>query len=221
MTTPGSSEKPSAEEADQNDPSNLLPLRVSDVRHYSFCPRVIWHRSVMGLPDHETPKMEKGRRAEVVLGRLEKRRGLRRYHLEQAERRFGVWLESKEHALRGVCDLVLDVHVPERRLYPVEVKTTRGGLGQHHLLQLTGYALLLEASEAGSTASFRVDTGFVILLPEDRIVPVTITDCERARFLDTLREIRLMLANQRFPEPTRFRSFCPDCEYVNFCGDVL
>lgn len=188
-------------------------IRVSDVRQFNFCPRVIWHRSVVGHETPETPKMEHGRRAEVALEKLEKRRALRRYRIDSARRHFNVRLESSELGLSGICDLVLEA---SPTWYPVEVKTTRGGVGRHHVLQLTGYAILLERARQAV-----VDTGFVVLLPEDRVVPVRIEQADRDEFQQTVNAIRQMIANERFPRPTRFRSFCPDCEYVNFCGDVL
>jgi CRISPR-associated exonuclease Cas4 len=212
-------------------------VRVSDLRQYAFCPRVIWHRVVMGEPTRETPKMRMGREAEAALVRLEKRRRLRRYGLQEAARRFDVALESERLGLHGVCDLVLDV--PERvepwprtgnpppsglrpvelrtgaRTFPVEIKTTRGGVGRHHVVQLAAYAMLLEE---GRTP---IDRGFLLLLPEDRIATVRIGPQERALVERTRDAILRMLDEQRFPEPTRFRSFCPDCEYLNFCGDVL
>lgn len=215
----------------------MRSVRVSDLRQYTFCARVIWHRVVMGEPTRETPKMKMGRDAEAALARLEKRRRLRRYGLEGATRRFDVTLESERLGLHGVCDLVLDV--PARvetwprtgdvvleglrpvertlpaRSYPVEIKTTRGGVGAHHVVQLAAYAMLLEESGAS------VERGFVLLLPEDRVVAVRIGREERDAVLRTHDEIARMIDRQRFPPPTRWRSFCPDCEYVNFCGDVL
>jgi CRISPR-associated exonuclease Cas4 len=213
-------------------------IRVSDVRQFAFCPRVIWHRGVNGQPSPETPKMEQGRHAEAALAKLEKRRGLRRYRLETAKRQFSVQLESSELGVCGICDLVLEVpeaselwprvgHRPVPGLrqiakriagacHPVEVKTTRGGVSRHHVLQLAGYSMLL--SEA---TGLPVETGFVVVLPDDRVTAVTLGDAERQAFLSAVSSIRELLASERFPEPTRYRSFCPDCEYVNFCGDVL
>lgn len=216
----------------------MILVRVSDVRQFAFCPRVIWHRGMLGQSPSETPKMELGKLAEAVLTKLEKRRGLRRYRLKHASRRFQVQLESTVLGICGVCDLVLEVaemvapwpeagsgtplglrqisRVIPAASYPVEVKTTQGGVGRHHILQLAGYALLLS-----EVTGQRVDTGFILLLPEDRIVSVAITDSERDEFMSIVRSIRDMLENERFPGPTRHVSFCPDCEHVNFCGDVL
>jgi CRISPR-associated exonuclease Cas4 len=197
--------------------AGMVPLAVSDVRQWTFCRRVLWHRRVMPHRVHETAKMALGRNAEVALGRLEERRGGRRYGLEGARRRFGVALASERLAVRGVCDLVLDAK--SGAAYPVEVKRTEGGASAHHVVQLAGYAVLLEEQERRPPGS--VDQGFLLLLPEDRLVPVTLGAELRERFEGALREIREMLATERFPEATKHRSFCPQCEYVRFCGDVL
>jgi len=199
----------------------MISVRISDVRQYTFCQRVIWHRLVMGQTARETPKMEMGRQTEEALARLEKRRRLRRYGLDGATRRFGVSLRSEALGVHGVCDLVLEPTATTPpgapvAAVPVEVKTTRGGVGRHHVLQLAGYAMLLE--EEGSAP---IGRGFVLLLPEDKVEAVRLGELERDGFRRAVESIRMMIETQRFPEPTRYRSFCPDCEYVNFCGDVL
>jgi len=218
----------------------MIELRVSDVRHWTFCPRVLWHRMMTPVGVRETPKMELGRNAEAAIARLEKRRTGRRYGLGRAQRKFGVVLESRRLAVRGVCDLVLEVpeshelwprfktapsglvRVPvktPRKLYPVDVKRTEGGVSRHHTLQLAGYAILIEEQEGLPAGS--VSTGFLYLLPADEVVAVPLGASEREGFERSLQEIRAMLERERFPHPTRHRGFCPQCEYVNFCGDVL
>jgi CRISPR-associated exonuclease Cas4 len=199
-----------------------IPLAVSDVRQWTFCPRVLWHRRMMPHSVRETPKMALGRDAEDALERLERRRGARRYGLAAATRRFSVRLESARLGVRGVCDLVLDVPGEAggpARVHPVEVKRTEGGASEHHTVQLAGYAMLLEEQESRPSGS--VDTGFLLLLPVERLVPVTLDAELRAAFERALGDIRAMLAEERFPAPTRHRAFCPQCEYVRFCGDVL
>src|SRR5262249_16893577 len=150
---------------------------------------------------------------------LERRRGGRRYGLDRAARRFNVALASSRLGVRGVCDLVLDVAPSTsspRRLHPVEVKRTEGGASAHHTIQLAGYAMLLEEQEALPAGS--VDRGFLLLLPSERLVSVDLGAGPRAAFERALGEIRAMLEHERFPDPTKFRSFCPQCEYVHFCG---
>ncbi len=201
----------------ETDESATIPLAVSDVRQWTFCPRVLWHRRMMPHRVRETPKMALGRDAEAALERLEQRRGARRYDLEGAARRFDVALASDRLGVRGVCDLVLDAK--SGAAHPVEVKRTQGGASAHHAVQLAGYAMLLEEQEARPAGS--VSRGFLLLLPEDRVVAVALDAELRRAFERALTGIREMLATERFPGPTKHRTFCPQCEYVRFCGDIL
>lgn len=241
----------------------MIELAVSEVRQWTFCPRVLWHRRAMPQRTAETPKMRLGAQAEAALERLEKRRTSRRYGLDGARRHFSVPLSSERLGVRGVCDLVLEAAAASRgsamggsagstsqegsglafpgtvdatvavaggdpgtaplvgptKLYPVDVKTTEGGASFHHAVQLAGYALLLEEQHDLPPGAVRL--GFVLLLPRDELVPIALDAPLRARFERALADIREMLETERFPAPTRFRGFCPQCEYVHFCGDVL
>jgi CRISPR-associated exonuclease Cas4 len=178
-----------------------------------------------------------GREAEEALRRKETRRKLRRYGLDEAKRVFGMMLEDRAASVSGVCDLVLCVGervewwprfakgLPEgvrgvekrvgAKAFPVEVKRTLGGVGRHHVLQLAGYAELLERSGRG-----QVECGFVLLLPEDRVERVVLGADERAAFWQAVQAIRTMAERERFPPRTRHRRYCADCEFVNYCGDV-
>lgn len=213
-------------------------VRVSDVRRWVFCPRMVWHRNVLGPIARETPRMHVGRQAEAALAQLEKRRSWRRFGLEAAARRFSVPLEDRAWGVVGLCDLVLETPAREEpwplcngempdgivpvmrrqpgRSIPVEIKTTRGGVTRAHVLQLTGYAMLLERAGAPP-----VEHGFVILLPADEVVAVRIGPKERKAFERAVEEVRAALQAPALPQPTRFRSFCQECEFLNFCGDVL
>jgi len=185
----------------------------------------------------ETRKMELGRDAQTALERLERRRVSRRYGLDRATRYFDVRLESARLGVRGIIDLVLEAAEPtertepteptestertesRKRLHPVEVKRTEGGASPHHAVQLAGYALLLE--ERDELPEGTIDRGFILLLPSDELVPIDLTPNLRDAFRKALGDIREMLETERFPEPTKHRSFCPQCEYIRFCGDVL
>lgn len=199
----------------------MIELTVSEVRQWAFCPRVIWHRRMMPQRVRETAKMQAGQEAQAVLERFEKRRTGRRYGLARATRRFGVAVSSERLGVRGVCDLVLDVRDAQGRVIPVpvEVKRTEGGASHHHRIQLAGYAVLLE--ETAGLPTGEVGRGFVVLLPSEDVVGVGLGVGLRGEFEEVLGAIREMLEREKFPGPTRHRGFCPQCEYVHHCGDVL
>jgi CRISPR-associated exonuclease Cas4 len=190
-----------------------LMLRVNDLKQYDYCPRVVYYQYVMPVERKATFKMEHGKSAETRLDALEQRRGVRRYGLPDGQRHFHVWLISDILGLSGKLDLLIE---SSTGWYPVDFKETTGPARSNHLLQLCGYALLVEETYQCSVAG-----GFIYLIPGNRIEPVELTDELRTDTLNALDRIREMILLQRVPEATEFRARCTDCEYRNYCGDVF
>lgn len=190
-----------------------LMLRVNDLKQMEYCPRVVFYQYVMPVERKATFKMEHGKSAEARIDDLERRRTVRRYRLPDGERHFHVWLSSKELGLSGKLDLLIE---STTGWYPVDFKETGGPARANHQAQLCGYALLVE--EAYQT---RVETGFLYLIPGNRIEPVDLTVSLKTETLTRLEEIRDMIQRQRLPDPTPVRARCTDCEYRNYCGDVF
>ena len=188
-------------------------LRVNDLKQYEYCPRVVFYQYVMPVERKATFKMEHGRSAEDRLDELERRRGIRRYGLPDGRRHFHVWLTSDSLGLSGKLDLLIE---SSTGWYPVDFKETTGAVRSNHLVQLCGYAFLVEEMYGGS-----VPQGFIYLIPGDRVEPVALTDQLRADTLNALDWIREMVRLQRVPQPTEVRARCTDCEYRNYCGDVF
>ncbi len=190
-----------------------LSLTASDARQWSYCPRVLYFTYVAPVLKKPTYKMEMGQRQERSVQALEKRRVLRRYGLERAERLFNVRLHSAARGLTGVIDMVLR---DGAQAYPVEFKHSRRDHFHNHKLQLTAYAVLLEETQ-GAT----VPCGFIHNSWSGRTYRVEITANLRAELEMALHDIRRMVASERLPAPTPQRSKCTDCEFRNWCADVL
>ncbi|MEW6245308.1 MAG: CRISPR-associated protein Cas4 [Nitrospirota bacterium] len=188
-------------------------LRVNDLKQYDYCPRVVYYQYVMPVERKATFKMEHGKSAEARLDALERRRGVRRYKLPDGQRHFHVWLTSDTLGLSGKLDLLIE---SSTGWYPVDFKETTGPARSNHLLQLCGYAMLVEEAYQCS-----VPRGFIYLIPGNRIEPVELTDELRAETLRALDRIQEMILLQRVPEATEVRARCTDCEYRNYCGDVF
>ena len=116
-------------------------LRVSDIKQYMYCPRVVYFTYVMPVEKKLTYKMEEGKLQHLRLEELETRRRLKRYRLEEGERRFRTYLRSERLGLEGVLDLHI---VTPAGCYPVEFKHTLQRSALNHKYQLTAYALLAE-----------------------------------------------------------------------------
>jgi CRISPR-associated exonuclease Cas4 len=189
-----------------------LMLRVNDLKQYDYCPRVVYYQYVMPAERKSTFKMEHGKAAEARLDALEQRRTVRRYRLSDGRRHFHVWLTCEKLGLSGKLDLLIE---SSSGWYPVDFKETTGAVRTNHRLQLCGYALLVEERYGCS-----IGEGFIYLIPSNRVEPVVLTDQLKAETLVALNHMRAMIMAQRMPEAT-VRARCMDCEYRNYCGDVL
>jgi len=190
-----------------------LELRASDLRQYAYCPRIAYYKHVLpGLGPPETFKMLHGRVEEDRLARLEARRKLRRYRLGEGVRRFGEWIACASLGLAGICDLVIESPIG---IFPVEFKMTEGGVAPGHRLQLAAYAMALEERHERP-----VQRGFVYLIPPEDVVVVQIDEALRKAVRSAARDIRAAVEGECLPPPTRLRSKCRQCEYLNLCNDV-
>ncbi|TDA68817.1 MAG: type I-A CRISPR-associated protein Cas4/Csa1 [Clostridia bacterium] len=79
-------------------------LKVSDIKQYLYCPRIIYFTYVLPVEKKTTTKMATGKEEHVTVARKEARRRLRLYGLEEAARYFNVWLRSERLQLEGVLD---------------------------------------------------------------------------------------------------------------------
>ena len=65
-------------------------LRVSDLKQYAHCRRIVYYTYVMPVEKKTTYKMEHGKLSEEVIATLETGRKLRAYGLEKGKRHFNV-----------------------------------------------------------------------------------------------------------------------------------
>ncbi|NPV80777.1 MAG: CRISPR-associated protein Cas4 [Firmicutes bacterium] len=190
-----------------------LQLRVTDVKQFVYCPRVVYFSYLLPIEKKVTRKMEYGKEEHIELDRLEKRRTFRAYELtDDAERRFHVNLSSERLALSGVLDMLL---VQGNAYYPVEFKYTRRPPELNHKYQLMAYAMLLE-----DTVGKPVRAGFVYV-SEDRIAyPIDFTPNMRKFVREILASIREMIKREQMPHRARQKKKCVDCEFRRFCNDI-
>jgi len=192
--------------------SPSLELRVSDLKQYAYCPRIVYYQYVMPVGREPTYKMAHGKEAQVSLEALEKRRTFKAYGLGSGERIFNLWLHSERLGLSGKLDLLIRT---EHGYFPVDFKYTEGGVRRNHLLQLAAYALLVE-----ERYRVTVERGFVYLIPLKKVVECEITEALKYEVLENLQQIREMIQREVMPPPTPVRARCQDCEYQNYCADI-
>lgn len=197
----------------------MLELEVTDLKQYTYCPRIVYYHYCLPQIRPLTYKMEAGIAAHEDEAEREGRRSLRPYGLTAGERFFDVRLQSEGLGLRGRLDMVIAVperNAPEAELVPVEYKLSDRTPGRHFKVQLTMYALLLEEAW-----QLPVRRGFIYLIPTRTAVAVTITAALRRQAHDQIAAIRTMVTHETMPEPPASRRPCVSCEFRRFCNDVI
>jgi len=191
----------------------MIILRVSDIKQYIYCPRIIYFYYVLPILRRVTRKMEYGRLEHIEISHLEKRRKLKAYGILEGSRDFHVFMQSSRLGLNGLLDMSITASSGE--IYPVEFKHSISKRGLHQKYQLAAYAMLLEEK------CFKpVRYGFLYLIPTKTIVPVEITASMREHVKKVLSAIRKIIANERIPGYIRSRTRCTDCEFKNYCADL-
>ncbi|RJX17296.1 MAG: CRISPR-associated protein Cas4 [Ammonifex sp.] len=186
-------------------------LKVSDIKQYLYCPRVIFFSYVAPVEKKVTTKMNVGKEEHFTTARLEERRRLRAYGLASGERRFNAYLRSVRLGLEGVLDMYI---ATPRGDFPVDFKNACR-VALNHKYQLVAYALLLEDHFARP-----VRGGFIYLIPYKRAHYIELTPDARLYTRRLIGAVRNLVAREHFPAAPRRWGRCADCEYRNYCGDV-
>jgi CRISPR-associated exonuclease Cas4 len=193
-------------------------LRVTDLKQYCYCPRIIYYYYCLPQIRPITYKMEAGLAAQDEEEVREARRSLRVYGLRRGECESNVWLESPGLGLRGQVDLVIqtdDNLRGETELIPVDYKLSSGPLGLHFKLQLLAYGLMLEEMRG-----IPVRRGFLYAIPRRRATEVAFTAELRRNFNQALAAMTETVMQELMPEPVKQRARCEACEFRRFCNDV-
>lgn len=195
------------------DESPSPVIRISDLRQWVYCPRVVWWTHVCPVVKLESFKMKQGLIKERRLQRLQRRRTLRAFGLKQGQVECNVPLYSVELGLSGKLDMLIKWGVQR---FPIEVKFTQGPARLNHRIQLAGYALLLEA-----LFGVHVTHGYVVRLPDDAVDKIPIDGPLRDLVWKTVQAVRATIRHERMPPAVPQPAHCLDCEYLRFCGDIL
>ncbi len=194
-------------------------LEVTDLKQYTYCPRIVFYRYCLPTIRPLTFLMEEGIRQHEEEEDREERRSLRHYQLQEGERFFHLALQSEKLGLTARIDLAIATPSrtdAEAEAIVVEYKYSEQKAGAHFKLQLAAYALLLEEAW-----NMPVKRGFIYSIPLKKAEVVTITPQLRKKVIQTVSAIRHMAEHQAMPEPPVAQSRCVTCEFRRFCNDVV
>lgn len=194
-------------------------LEVTDLKQYTYCPRIVYYRYCLPSIRPTTVLMDEGIRQHLEEEDREVRRSLRHYQIQEGERSFHLTLQSETLGLVARIDLA--IATPSRTAVDaeaivVEYKYSEQKAGTHFKLQLAAYALLLE--EAWNLS---VKRGFVYSIPLKSAEAVPITPALRKKVLQVIAQIRHLIERQEMPEPPTSQARCVSCEFRRFCNDVV
>jgi CRISPR-associated exonuclease Cas4 len=192
---------------------NQISLRVSDLKQFVYCPRVVYYQYLMPVGKKTTFKMDYGKIEEARIDKLETRRKLKKYGITEGKRLFHLAINSDRLSLSGKLDMLIET---KDKYIPVDFKHTRGKPHKNHIYQLCGYALILE-----DIYQKKVNHGFVYLIPLEDAVIYEMSNSMKEETKKMLADIRQMLRQKEMPAAADNRSKCYDCEYKNYCGDVF
>jgi CRISPR-associated exonuclease Cas4 len=198
--------------------SNWL-LEVTDLKQYTYCPRIVFYRYCLPRVRPITYSMQEGIHSHEEEENREERRSLRNYGLTQGERAFHLALQSTRLGLTGRVDLAIATptrDAPGAEAIVVEYKLSEQKAGSHFTLQLAAYALLLEEAWG-----LPVKRGYLYSIPLRRAEPVSITQHLRRKVTQTVVQIRQIVESEIMPSPPDSLRRCVTCEFRRFCNDVV
>ncbi len=187
-------------------------IRVSDLKQYIYCPRIVFYNYCMPVEKKTSFKMDLGSEVHEVVEKLEERRKLKKFNIDSGERHLEVWMRSETLGLSGKLDMLI---LADEDAIPVDFKHTSGRPGKNHLYQLAGYALLVE-----ETFGITVDKGFIYLIPVRNAVVFHISEKLKEDTKQRIAEIEKIIESEVMPSPAS-KGKCYDCEYLNFCRDIF
>ena len=199
--------------------TDQLTFEVTDVKQWTYCPRIVFYRFCWPDVRPVTDLMRAGIRSHVDESEREARRSLRTYGLTSGERHFDLPLSSPTLGLRGRIDLA--IAVPNRTAagaegVVVEYKDSERADQPQFKRQLATYALLLEEAW-----SIPVRKGFLYSIPQRLATAVAFTATMRQRVRDTLVAMHTTVRREQMPDPPVSRAPCSGCEFRRFCNDVV
>lgn len=191
----------------------MINLRVSDLKQYFYCQRIIYYTYCMPLPRPVTHPMQVGATEHEIISVLERRRSLKRYGLDQGEYKFHVQMQAESLGLTAVLDMIIRT---QEKAFPIEFKYTDQRININAKYQLVTYGMILE-----DFLGINVDYGFIYRIPKKSITIIPISPLLRQNVSSALDDMRELIAREKMPDPTRQRGKCVECEFRRYCKDVL
>lgn len=173
-------------------------VSVTDVKHYIYCPRIVYFERVLHAEPVFGSQQKEGREKHEEYIRKELRRKDAIYYSPDfvgAEKLLFVSLNSPRLGLTGQLDCIIKTVKGE--YIPVDYKSMssdKGRVWMDHKYQLVAYALLVE--ENYGTV---VKRGFVNYIPERLVLKVEITSTMKTHVKRVIGHIKRIIKKETLP----------------------
>jgi len=184
----------------------------SQIIEYLYCPRYTYFEYVLQIPQYEDKfyKVQRGR--EVHDEKLDQNKNYLR-------KRIGVqkkWTDQYlgKTGLRGKVDEVLKLN--NGTYAPLDYKFAQWNdkVYNTYKQQLYCYAVLIEENFSQA----KVEKGFLVYTrSRHKLIEVPITDKDKLKIKDSMKEMLAIIQNNKFPKATRAKKKCINCTYRNIC----
>src|SRR5699024_1425721 len=182
----------------------------SQIIEYLYCPRYTYFEYVLQIPQNEDKfyKVQRGR--EVHDEKLDQNKNYLR-------KRIGVqkkWTDQYlgKTGLRGKVDEVLKLN--NGTYAPLDYKFAQWNdkVYNTYKQQLYCYAVLIEENFSQA----KVEKGFLVYTrSRHKLIEVPITDKDKLKIKDSMKEMLAIIQNNKFPKATRAKKKCINCTYRN------
>jgi len=182
---------------------------VTDLKHYAYCPAIIYVRYVIGLSESVTEYMEYGKEAHDERSIVP---AIARYRPLKILK--SPCLECEKLGLSGRPDYILLLKSGYGVVMEVKwAEPARKNIKRDHRLQLGGYALLSRCQ-----LGLRIVKGVVYYLrPNPKLLEISITESLLKDVRHALRDIKRIASSATPPEPRISPSKCRGCNYMRIC----
>lgn len=185
-------------------------ITATDVMNYSYCPRIIYYIHVLHEPQYTTKKELKGREKEGDFSK----KGRRTKVVKEGPilpKKFGMYLISEKLGLKTKLDSVM-FDYSKHEAYPIQAKYSYKPkvIYNNQKNQLLMESLLIE-----DVLEYKAPYGFIKFLKSGDLIKLDLTD--KHSLLNAISQIKYIVNNESFPNPTEYKKRCVDCCYRRKC----
>jgi CRISPR-associated exonuclease Cas4 len=187
-------------------------ISSTSIKHYAYCPKIIYFENVLHLNERKTESMEYGKEVHdeaIVATLIPKFKALKVFK--------EVYLESRE--LKFVAKVDYIVLTKFNEYIPVEVKWSSHEFGKikfDHKIQLISISILIE-----KCYKTIVKRGVFYYTQEKKIYTLPILEEDKARVIKMIEKIWKIIKEEKEPEAEQPIAKCRNCGFKAYCKPYL